>query len=1658
VGFLSHILDDVIHPFGLGHGQPAPQQGRPAPAFTPPPSNSGGLQVSTAPNNQQIDVAPPPQRQLAPAIHFATPTAAPDLRVSAAPPQILIGTDGRPVQAGAPAPAAPPVDTRSLASKLWDQINVGDSDRSFHNPTPSADAAHESLVHQITHSGAANAGGSLLNNFTAIPSVIDAGRLGVDELTHNQPAIDNATTSLAKNLPRFLPIGAAEDFKNGFGQDIATAATAPFAEKAAKEQADYVRKMFNNNTGDPVHDSQVEAYASAVENSLLNQHLETAGIDQNTPEGTVIRKVAGHAGSTAANVIFMSQMGNAAAEKFLPPDAIPKIASESAAADETLNTAKDGLLRNMMNNSLKAGSANAAAGVAGVMGTDNPTAGDYLKAGVTGFAQGAAFPVALEGLAAAPKLIQYAHEHAPELQPANEIGAIGKNVLEPTPGEPSPNEANKQLQNELDNARGKSGQPVPAAPPDVQQVIDAARQAIKSGDINGANTLADSLPAKYATPLKAELSASPMPSDFLTSELDNSRGVAGQPKKTGVVDKQLQQIQDTKKQLVDSAVKEVMQGEKAKTDIQGQIRAAGGISASDHESLPTTLKNKNGLPMDEMAANLGFPDDQALMDAIDAQTAGNKPLTPSQAREQVVADLEAGKHPYSADYAKATAAEQARQDELALYPKGTRAQVKVNDKAPGAMSDAELASLAQQPEAQVRPAKPAAAPAGKDVIRNADAERTVLDQLQKGAGSDAILSDYQKATGTTLQQAVRDVNRVASEANIETGLGKNPLEGSVQLPQVQEGDWKQATLNARHVQYKEQEVGSQALESYKGLSTHDQLLLRNIEEKPVSEVAKGAEDPTAFKSAAKDLRTYFDTRHAYDTALGIDVGYRTNYIRHFFDKAAEGDQTPTGDEQVRGGGANKTPGYTKARTNEALVKSVQDALERDITGSSFNHAKLAYENGLNDAFPGKVANGEIPRSTNAGKYVQIDHPFGGDLSVPKDIAHEINSRVWHPNDSKALDRYDAVNRGLKYVKLSGGLFHAFTESGNFLGQQLTSGKIFTDPVATGRMFKIFFSDNAMKHEVTRMADEGVLDKAHLAGLTIRSDQILADVNIKGLDKSDPNALKGAGEKVTKYTGIQAMHDATFQREIPYAKLKIFEQKTAGLDPMKPEDLAIMRKQAESINNLFGGINREIHGIKPGTFKWLQRGLLATDFTEGKFKTLANALSDKGAGGTTARQAVAGKVLLFGLIATAGAAAAGGYTGKSKAQIAKDAAGNLIDPQFEMGGYKVGLPKTHVSEVVDALKPTNKTGKAWNASGLVSYAQNRSAALPSEAISLLSNKNYYGQPLYGTNTKKNGGGKISGEQAALNIAQTGLPIPFGQATNTVTGKQAPAAAAANIIGFKAKPNPDNTVSFQGVNTTMNDKQTEAYQNTLKANTDKITKQLTSSADFKALSPNDQASALSDLKSNITSATQRDFASKNSLGQFAPDFKGKDTKASTKEQDILSGSINPNSYFPSNNAGHNSDSAAVAAFKKSDSKITTIGDQTYYKTGTGEVKNKNTFDYQNDIKTADLSFSMDRAKAGDDYKSWTTAANQRLDQLQSMLNHYDPQTEPDKIDAIKKEAADLTDQMQKYNSYGGQFTKPPKGRKGASSNGISYKFFNPTSYEKSLRSLLDAARVS
>lgn len=298
--------------------------------------------------------------------------------------------------------------------------------------------------------------GQGLLNMTGIPSVIDAARLGTAALTHNQGAIDSATSRLANNLPQFLPVAFAEGIKP-FAQDVATAATAPYADNEANQAQNYAQRVLNDKTNNPAWNSAVDSYAAGQRNSLLNSQLNTAGFDQSTPTGTLVRKVAGHAALAGGNVALSGSLPSAASQVI-----------------------EQGVLRP----ALTYGALNAGMGLAGVASSDNPTLNDYAKAALSGFASGAALPLALHGADVAGRAAMTGGRYVADL-----------GLSRPTPL----SDAELQASQKVLNARQGLVSPMDLTSQDAHLFNNAqAKLGVQPGTVEGMGAVTDALNAHRA--------------------------------------------------------------------------------------------------------------------------------------------------------------------------------------------------------------------------------------------------------------------------------------------------------------------------------------------------------------------------------------------------------------------------------------------------------------------------------------------------------------------------------------------------------------------------------------------------------------------------------------------------------------------------------------------------------------------------------------------------------------------------------------------------------------------------------------------------------------------------------------------------------------------------------------------------------------------------------------------------------------------------------------------------------------------------------------------------------------------------------------------------------------------------------------------------------
>lgn len=605
-----------------------------------------------------------------------------------------------------------------------------------------------------------------------------------------------------------------------------------------------------------------------------------------------------------------------------------------------------------------------------------------------------------------------------------------------------------------------------------------------------------------------------------------------------------------------------------------------------------------------------------------------------------------------------------------------------------------------------------------------------------------------------------------------------PLDNKVGFAKVQEGDLAQPHLNAQFVHDKLIETGNIADQHVGALSPKDQELMKQIQVKGIKDVAPKADNPQQFTQAEAALRQYYDTRIAYDHLHGIKTPYRQNYLR---DLIPDNSNSVTNRAAT---GGDKTPGYTLSKQNPGNT-GVLEGLRRDVAGASFNHAKLAYAKGMEQAFPGQISRGS-PIVGQEGVTKQLLTPYGEELFATKDLAAQINRRAPATKTKGAVKVYDTANSNLKYYKLGGGTFHAITEAGNIAGQQLMSGNLSKHPVDNLKLVAGTFSKT--KHEANMRGyasdaahyADGVptLDRARIFGATLGERQILGDVHVS--------------PGVTKVPVIHQIHEAIFKRQIPEAKLMAIKQLTQHLDIHNPADVAQGRAIAKAMNKL-GGINRAVEGLTPQTAQKLSRAVLATDFTEGRWSTMIAAVSKAGPEGDIARQMVVGKTLVYLLPTLAAATIAGKIDWNNPKDVMAKIGDQILDPHFPTGfKTKTGIekiaktPETFVSEIGRLVKPIFN-GSADKTAGLKHYAGARLAAAPSLVEQVATNQDYRGDPVI----PRDSTGKINVKGAATNLAVNSAPIPISQGIKVAQGKQKVGEAFINTAGLRTVADPNST---------------------------------------------------------------------------------------------------------------------------------------------------------------------------------------------------------------------------------------------------------------------------
>lgn len=320
------------------------------------------------------------------------------------------------------------------------------------------------------------------------------------------------------------------------------------------------------------------------------------------------------------------------------------------------------------------------------------------------------------------------------------------------------------------------------------------------------------------------------------------------------------------------------------------------------------------------------------------------------------------------------------------------------------LSDEELQSLARK--APIPTMREIQAIRGENVtphpttaeerLQESDAE--AYDLLDRGGKRNEAIANYVEHHDMTRDQAVHRVNYVQREINLKRS-SENPMVSKISIQKAAPSDIKTPVMNTRDIHNtiipKLQKINGLGA----ALDAHDVKLL-DLHSKDPEEIAKTAHDPEQFKKVAEAFKDLNDTTHAYGYKLGQPIPYRKQYgSRLIFDL-----EDPESRENFMKVATPTDKGYTLPRTIKDYDEAAKYGIKRknanaleDINQDAMERIsdlkKLSLQQSLEDAYPGKVAVGQIGRDAETGKiYKELSIPNGAHLSMPSDIADHVNER------------------------------------------------------------------------------------------------------------------------------------------------------------------------------------------------------------------------------------------------------------------------------------------------------------------------------------------------------------------------------------------------------------------------------------------------------------------------------------------------------------------------------------------------------------------------------------------------------------------------------------------------------------------------------------------
>lgn len=587
---------------------------------------------------------------------------------------------------------------------------------------------------------------------------------------------------------------------------------------------------------------------------------------------------------------------------------------------------------------------------------------------------------------------------------------------------------------------------------------------------------------------------------------------------TGVKDKQLDEYKSVRKQIIKAEI-DTIKNEKAPTrDLYKEVLSQGGIGSSAYETLPKYVKRKNGASADKIAQVLGFEDESSFVEALNnyRPKTTNK-LSKADIEAEAIDRLEKGSSAFSDDFKDIESRILRRNDELALYPKGTYRQVKIDNRPPkGGLSDNELQSLA----------------------------------------NNAPFRAYNKPKVTEkLSSFGKKEKKPPKEYDISTDIN----------------DLKKST---------DQFLGGYSADKTKNMGIA--RTLPKLDQKTSIDLIDAIEQGGEFKGIPNQVREILDAKHQELTDAGVDIGYLQDYFPHRWKNEAKVRQ----DYAVLNQRSSIQNPRELPTVKEGVALGFKPATTdyRQAINDYLNTADKLLQNRryFNDLVDRKliVESYEVPRGMQVIDAPGLPKPrpfvdpangvnIQGNYYAPPEIAKKLNRLFGDrsPNGAfeKGLDMTAYASRFLQDIGLAGGVpgtpLNAFTFAQ--VTKEVMSGSVKNPLVAT---FKSFTKEGYRKY-----ADKNneAIQALQRQGIKIRDDY-----NFKNLGDEITNMIEQEGGKKNAVARgwDKVFSDPTFKRFMPALQIEMFKSVRnkavkKGMSPEQAEKVA-----GDAVVNFYG-LNR-----------------------------------------------------------------------------------------------------------------------------------------------------------------------------------------------------------------------------------------------------------------------------------------------------------------------------------------------------------------------------------------------------------------------------------------------------------------------------------------------------